>query len=98
MGHRPYSPAPDRNSSDRTRQARPAKVSFAWLLHGHAGGVPAIAGKLNLVSGTFAVWAAIFATLFWCAAASRVCALVLRFRLLLFGDFLSNHCRLDGLE
>jgi hypothetical protein len=63
------------------------------MLHGHAGSVPAIAGKLNLVSGTLAVWAAIFATLLRCTAASRVCALVLRFRLLLFGSFFSDHCR-----
>jgi hypothetical protein len=27
------------------------------MLHGHAGSVPAIAGKLNLVSRTFAIWA-----------------------------------------
>jgi hypothetical protein len=63
------------------------------ILHAHAGSVPAIAGKLNLVSGTFAIWAAIFATLLRCTVASRVCALVLRFRLALFGGFFGDHCR-----
>ena len=64
------------------------------ILHAHAGSVPAIAGKLNLVSDHLrAIWAAIFTTLLRRTVASRVCALVLRFRLALFGGFFGDHCR-----
>jgi hypothetical protein len=73
----------------QSAKSTPSRQPF--ILHGHAGGMPAIAGKLNLVSRTFAIWAAILATLLRCAVASRVGALVLPFRSPVFGDFFSGH-------
>jgi len=69
----------------------PNPPRIALILHAHAGSVSAIAGELNLVSGTLAIWPAIFATLLWRAIASWMCALVLRFGLPLFECFFSDH-------